>query len=77
MQNNLSNYVGKELKDAVSSLQVVRGTSKEGNTYYCIQLEFINGFPKRIFLKQDEVFAWTNAFDMIDMNKQINVNFDD
>lgn len=77
MQNNLSNYVGKELKDAVSSLQVVKGTSKEGNTYYCIQLEFINGFPKRLFLKQDEVFAWTNAFDMLETNKQLGINFAD
>lgn len=66
MDNTLSKYMGVELKAAIDSLSVVSGTARDsGNTYYAVEISFINGYKKRIFLKSDEAFAWTNAFELL------------
>lgn len=70
MFNDLAQYQNKELKNAISSVQVVSGLSKEGNTYYCIELHFINNYTKRLFLRNDEMFAWCNAFSLLETNSQ-------
>lgn len=73
MENQLSKFMGRELKDAIASIQVVQGTAKDsGNLYYCIELHFINGFTKRIYLQSAEQFAWCNAFDLIKVNDLVN-----
>lgn len=66
MENQLSKYLNQSLVGAIHDVRVIQGTAKEtGNLYYCIELTFINGFQKRLFLKQDEQFAWCNAFDLL------------
>lgn len=73
MENTLQKYLGKELKDAIASVQIVQGTAKDsGNIYYAVKMTFINGYEKRLFLQSAEQFAWTNAFDLVETNKVIN-----
>lgn len=74
--DNMQKYLGKELKGAISSLQVVQGTAREsGKPYYAIDITFINGYQKRMFISNAEQFAWTNAFDQLETQVQINANF--
>lgn len=74
MDNTLSNYLNKDLKGVISNLQVVQGTAKDsGNIYYAIEISFINGYKKRLYLRSDEQFAWTNAFDQFLTEKQIDL----
>lgn len=76
MENTLSKYMGKNLKDIITDVQVVQGTAKDsGNIYYAIEISFINGYKKRLFLKNEEQFAWTNAIDQLETQIQINKNF--
>lgn len=67
--NTLAQYLNKEYKDIISELHVVQRTSKEGNPYCAIEMCFINGFKKLLFLRSDEQFAWTNAFDLVDSDQ--------
>ena len=72
MENPLSKYVNRELKDIISTVTVVQGVAKDsGQPYYAIQLSFINGYSKRLFLKDDERFAWVNAMELIETNQQV------
>lgn len=72
MENPLQKYLGRELKDIISGLHVIQATAKEsGNTYYCLELTFINGFSKRLYLGQGEPFAFTNAVDMLSTQQQV------
>lgn len=77
MQNNLSKYLGRDdLKNVISSLTVFQGTAKEsGNTYYALELKLINGFPTRMYLKPDALFAWLNALELLDTNNQMDAAF--
>ena len=75
MENQLSKYHNRDLTKSINNLTVVQGTSKEGKVYFAIEITFINGYKKRIFLRSDEQFAWCNAFDMIDANKVIESEF--
>lgn len=75
-KSKLSNYMGKNYKSAIAELNVVSGTAKDsGNVYYCIEINFVNGYSKRIFLRSEEEFAWTNAFDVVDTQKVIDTEF--
>lgn len=72
MDNSLAKYMNKNLKNCIADIQVVQGTAKDsGNVYYAIEMSFINGYKKRLFLRSDEQFAWTNAFDQLDTQTQI------
>lgn len=76
MDNPLQKYHNRDLRGAVQGLTVVQGTAKEsGNIYYCIEITFINGFKKRIFLRSDEQFAWCNAFEMLETNNSLDSEF--
>lgn len=68
--NPLAQYINREYKDVIKSLQVVQRTSKDGNPYFCIEMHLVNGFDKIFFTSREEVFAWSNAFDMLDSNIQ-------
>lgn len=72
----MSKYLNKDLKKVLSSMEVVQGTAKDsGNLYYAIELTFINGYKKRLFLRSDEQFAWTNAFDMLEAQSLVEAAF--
>lgn len=76
MDNSLQKYIGRELKDAIQSMQVVQGQAKNsGYSYYAIDITFINGYKQRIFLRGAEAYAWTSAFDLITVNKQVESAF--
>lgn len=75
MENKLAQYHNKDLRPAIQNMTVVQGTSKEGNVYFAVEITFINGYQKRIFLKSDEQFAWCNAFDMINANQTVEAQF--
>ena len=64
----LQNYLNKtNLKESIGSLNVVQGTAKNtGSVYYCIELEFKNGFTKRLFLNDAETFAVSDAFNRLE-----------
>lgn len=66
----MESYVNKNYKNAIESLKVCQGVAKDsGNTYYYIELLFINGYSKRIYLNDDSRFALSNAFDFVDVSK--------
>lgn len=72
---DLSKYQNKELKGAIESMKIYKGKAKEsGNDYYAVDIEFINGYKKRLFLNNEESFAFCNAFDTLDISKQLNID---
>ena len=76
MENTISKYMNRNLKDSISNLQVVQGTAKDsGNLYYCLEVTLINGHKYRKFLRGAEEFAFTNAFDQLETQKQISNEF--
>lgn len=71
-ENALARFHNRDLRKSLASLTVVQGTAKDsGNVYYAIELGFINGYKKRIFLRSDEQFAWVNAFEQAETEEQI------
>lgn len=67
-----ANYIGKNLKNIITDVRVVQGTSKDsGKLYYYIELLFINGYKKVLFLKSDEAFAWLNAMQTLDVSSEL------
>lgn len=78
MQNDLSKYYGRDdlAKKVITSCNIVQGTARDsGNTYYAIEIQFMNGFRKRIFPNEGERFAILNAFDIVSTEKQVDVTF--
>ena len=76
MENTLAKYMGQDLKEIISDLQVIQGTAKDsGNIYYAIEITFINGYKNRLFLRGAEQFAWVNAFEQLQTQVQINKQF--
>lgn len=76
MENQMSKYINRDLKGAIAKIEVVQGTAKDsGNIYYAIEMSFINGYKKRIFLRSDEQFAWCNAFDQLETQQQVDAAF--
>ena len=72
MENTLANHMGKNLKNIISEIKVVQGTAKDsGNIYYAIELNFINGYSKRLFLRSEEQFAWINAIEQLQTQQQV------
>lgn len=73
-ENQLAKYHNRDLRGAIQGLTVIQGTAKDsGNIYYAIELTFINGYKKRIFLRSDEQFAWVNAFEMAETTEQMSL----
>ena len=76
MDNGLAAYMGRNLKDSIANVEVCQGTAKDsGNIYHYVQITFINGYQKRMYLQSAEAFAFTNAFDMIQTNSELDSNF--
>lgn len=76
MDNALSKYMGRNLKEIIGDIQVVQGTAKDsGNIYYAIELKFINGYTKRLFLRSEEQFAWVNAIEQLQTQTQLDQSF--
>lgn len=80
--SDLQDYHNQDLTDSIKLLTVKQGKSKEGTDYYYLELTFINGFTKRIFVNSTESFGFLNAFqslqDYLPMNIKISeAGFDD
>lgn len=61
----MDKYMNKNYKDVIDNIQVKQGTAKDsGNTYYFLELHFINGYSARIFCLGDKQFAIQNALDL-------------
>lgn len=75
MENQLNKYIGQELKESIESLQVKTGVTKDGSSYNYISLKLKNGYETRIFAKQGEQFAYSNAFELLTASRQIENNF--
>lgn len=60
--SELKDYHNQDLTDSIKLLTVKQGKSKEGTDYYYLDLSFINGFSKRIFVNSSEMFGFLNAF---------------
>lgn len=58
-----SKYLNKNITKVISSLELKSGKSKEGSDYLYLDLAFINGYSKRIFLNNESMFAIRNAID--------------
>ena len=71
-QNQLQNYIGRDIKNIISQMEVVSRTSKEGNPYLAIQITFVNGFQKILFIQSAETFAWVNALEYLQTSNSIN-----
>ena len=73
--SELQDYHNQDLTDSIKLLTVKQGKSKEGTDYYYLELTFINGFTKRIFVNSTESFGFLNAFqslqDYLPMNIKI------
>lgn len=63
----LSDYENINLIESISSLSVKKGKSKEGTDYFYLDLVFVNGFSKRIFVYQQEMFGFLNAFEQLEV----------
>ena len=75
-QNQLAKYLDKDIKNIISNVHVVQGTAKDsGNIYYAIEMNFINGYSSRIFLRGAEAFAWVNAIETLMTQKDIDNQF--
>lgn len=59
----MEKYYNLDFKDAIRSIQVKQGTSKEGSPYTYIELSFINNYSKRIFMNDEMKFAIFNSID--------------
>lgn len=58
-------YYNRDFKAALASVELKTGTSKEGNPYTYLNLVFINGYSKRLFLNDEALFALRNAIDTL------------
>lgn len=59
--SQLQNFVGQDITKALRKMIVRNGTSKDGNAYEFIELEFINGFTTRIYANSQNEFGYLNA----------------
>ena len=72
----MEEYLGKEYKGAVSSLQLKQGTAKDsGNPYFYLSIKLINGYETRVFLNDDKKFAIKDAFEQVSTHKAVEDSF--
>lgn len=63
---DLQQYKDEEIMDIISSVKIKEGKSKDsGNIYYYVNITFVNGYEKRLFLNNDERFAWLDAISSV------------
>lgn len=67
----MEEYLQKNYKDCVESITLCTGIAKtSGNQYYYINLKLINGYEKRIFVNNEQMFAFKNAFDLLELGNE-------
>ena len=66
--------LNEDLKKAISSAVIKEGKTKEGNTYTYIDLEFANGYTKRVFVNSDSLFGLKDALVFITKNDKKSVS---
>ena len=77
MDHDLSTYYGRKdlAKRVIESCNIIQGTARDsGSVYYAIEIEFVNGYKKRIFPNEAERFAILNAYDFALTSNQIDNN---
>lgn len=72
--SNLSMYKGQELKNAIKTVQIKDGTTKEGNSYEYLEIEYINGFKTRSYFNSINEFGYLNAFETFSRQNQNIIN---
>lgn len=71
----MEDFLDKELKSSIKSFKVKTGISKNNTPYTFLSLVLINGYEHKIFIQAAEKFAFTNAFELISTQQQIDSNF--
>ena len=72
----MEKYMNKEYKDTIESVKVLSGQAKDsGNTYYYLNIRFINGYEARLYATGDKAFAIQNALDLFESQKTIDSAF--
>lgn len=71
----MEEIVNKDFKVAVKSAIVKKGTSKDGNDYYYLSLEFVNGYEHRVFLRSDNIFAFKDALARVSHSEEAKKDF--
>lgn len=61
----LKDYIGKDIKDCVTSVIPRQGTSKDGAPYLFLAITLNNGQELRHFMRGNEDFVWANAIENI------------
>lgn len=77
MDNELAKYLNQEdlFQKVVKACRVVQGTARDsGNVYYCLEIEFVNGFKKRLFPNDAEKFALASAYEYLQTSKQVSLD---
>lgn len=59
---------GKNIAGALKNMTVKSGTSKDGNPYTYLELTYINDWRQRVFLNDDQRFAFLNACELYKSN---------
>lgn len=59
-------YNNTDLKNGLNSLILKRGVSKEGSEYYYLNLDFKNGYEKRVFLNNESLFAIRDVCNLLE-----------
>ena len=70
----MDKYINQEMKNVIQSVQFKKGKTKEGTEYTYLNLTLINGYNHRIFLRDAEQFAFFNAFDVLNVSKQMGLD---
>lgn len=68
--SNLSTYKNQELKNSIKTMQIKDGTTKDGNPYEYLEIEFINGFKTRTYFNSMNEFGYLNAFETASRQNQ-------
>lgn len=71
--SNLSTYKNQELKNAIRTATIKDGTTKDGNPYEYLEIEYINGFKTRSYFNSMNEFGYLNAFQTMSNQSSNNV----
>lgn len=66
--NYFKELVNKNITPYLQGSKFCEGKTKDGSTYYYISIMFKNGFEKRLFLNNSDIFGIKDAVNMIDKN---------
>ena len=66
----ISDLYNKDIRDAVQSVVVEKGKTKDGKDYDYFDITFKNGWVKRVFLTSDAIFGLLNAVEVVKQSRQ-------